>query len=185
MSASGESLTPTGRAVLGMVAAAPLSGYDIKQLVDRSARYFWAASYGQIYPELRRLHAAGLVEPAPDPAGARPRVRWLITGAGRQALSDWLSADDDGGTFELRSEGMLRLFLLDGAPPGERAAILQRIADRHARMAAELEEIRPLVKMMPFSDCEDVLDLGIDLHTLAAERFARLAEGNPDPEPHR
>ena len=40
----------------------PKSGYEIKGLVDRSTRFFWAASYGQIYPELRRLSDAGLIE---------------------------------------------------------------------------------------------------------------------------
>ena len=48
-------LTPTGRVILGMIALGNQTGYDIKQLVDKSTRHFWAASYGQIYPELRRL----------------------------------------------------------------------------------------------------------------------------------
>ena len=51
--------------------AGPHSGYEVKQLVDHSARFFWAASYGQIYPELRRLEAAGLVTAKDDPAARR------------------------------------------------------------------------------------------------------------------
>ena len=47
-------LSATGKVILGMLAARPRSGYEIKQLVDSSARFFWAASYGQIYPELKR-----------------------------------------------------------------------------------------------------------------------------------
>ena len=53
---------PTAYVILGMLAWRPMSGYDIKATVDRSTRLFWAASYGQIYPELRRLAEAGLVE---------------------------------------------------------------------------------------------------------------------------
>ena len=41
--------------ILGLLSIGPRSGYDIKAVVDRSTRFFWAASYGQIYPELRRL----------------------------------------------------------------------------------------------------------------------------------
>ena len=37
------------------------TGYEIKSLVDVSTRFFWAASYGQIYPELARLEELGLV----------------------------------------------------------------------------------------------------------------------------
>ena len=53
-------LSPTGRVILGFLAVEPRSGYDIKEQVDKSTRFFWAASYGQIYPELKRLAGDGL-----------------------------------------------------------------------------------------------------------------------------
>src|SRR2546422_1835431 len=70
-------LTPTGRVVLGMLSLGKRTGYDIKQLVDVSTRFFWAASYGQIYPELKRLETQGLVESSSQPTGgpARPPGR--------------------------------------------------------------------------------------------------------------
>jgi PadR family transcriptional regulator AphA len=41
-------------AVLGLLALRPMSGYDIKQAVDRTIRHFWAASYtGKGRRELR------------------------------------------------------------------------------------------------------------------------------------
>jgi PadR family transcriptional regulator, regulatory protein AphA len=46
-------LSATAKVILRMLAQRPRSGYEIKSLVDHSTRYFWAASYGQIYPELR------------------------------------------------------------------------------------------------------------------------------------
>ena len=49
-------LTATGRVILGMLASGRRTGYDIKAFVDRTTRYFWAASYGQIYPELRKRY---------------------------------------------------------------------------------------------------------------------------------
>ena len=51
-----------------MVSNEPRSGYEIKAVVDGSTRFFWAASYGQIYPELKRLAEAGLVERRRRPA---------------------------------------------------------------------------------------------------------------------
>ena len=67
-------LSATGKVILGMVAAKPRSGYEIKQLIDRSARFFWAASYGQIYPELKKLEDAGLIAGTDDSQGARQRT---------------------------------------------------------------------------------------------------------------
>ena len=55
-------LSPTAYVILGMVSREPRSGYEIKAAVDSTTRFFWAASYGQIYPELKRLSEAGLVE---------------------------------------------------------------------------------------------------------------------------
>ena len=108
-------LTPTGRVILGMIAFGRQTGYDIKQFVDRSTRHFWAASYGQIYPELRRLEQQGLVRSRPEPSGARARTVYELTQAGERALGGWLGAGG-GLTYELRDEGMLKLFFSDLAP---------------------------------------------------------------------
>ena len=69
------SLSPTARVILGFLFLGEETGYDIKQVTDRSTRYFWGASYGQIYPELRRLEAAGLVrsrQSSPARCGSSP-----------------------------------------------------------------------------------------------------------------
>src|SRR3954463_3886487 len=54
-------LSPTARVLLGLIRLGKRNGYEIKQLVDISTRFFWAASYGQIYPELRRLEEQGVI----------------------------------------------------------------------------------------------------------------------------
>src|SRR5947208_14554136 len=76
-------LTPTGRVILGMIGIGKQTGYDIKQLVDKSTRHFWAASYGQIYPELKRLEELGLVQGRSEPSGGRARTVYELTDAGR------------------------------------------------------------------------------------------------------
>src|SRR5205807_4069050 len=88
--AAAGALTPTGRVILGMIALGKRTGYDIKQLVDSSTRYFWAASYGQIYPELRRLEQQGLIRGRSEPTGGRSRMVYALTAAGEAALQGWL-----------------------------------------------------------------------------------------------
>ena len=107
--------------ILGLLAMQPRSGYDIKAVVDRSTRFFWAASYGQIYPELRRLEADGLIEGEDAPSGGRRRHVYTITPAGREALLEWLLGQTV--TIELRDESLLRLFFADSLP-GEQALML-------------------------------------------------------------
>src|SRR5947207_13014068 len=102
-------LTPTGRVILGMITLGRRTGYDIKQFVDKSTRHFWAASYGQIYPELRRLQDQGLVVGTAEPTGGRARMVYALTDAGATALRAWLGSSPEP-LYELRGEGMLTLF---------------------------------------------------------------------------
>jgi PadR family transcriptional regulator AphA len=106
-----SSLTPTARVILGMIRLGAPTGYDIKRTIEYTTRFFWNASYGQIYPELRRLEEDGLVESAPDPASGRRRRVYSLTPAGEDALGSWLTGPSD--LFDLRDETLLKLFFGD------------------------------------------------------------------------
>jgi len=101
-------------AVLGLLGWRPMSGYDIKRAVDRTIRHFWAASYGQIYPELKRLEEAGWIAGKNADRGGRSRRVYRITAQGRRALKDWLHGYET--RMELRDESLLRLFFADALP---------------------------------------------------------------------
>jgi len=88
------------------------TGYDIKQKIEISTRFFWGASYGQIYPELKRLRKAGLVRGKQVPRGRVKRTVYSLTPKGERALHEWLT-DSENVIFELRDEGLLRLFFGD------------------------------------------------------------------------
>jgi|GraSoiStandDraft_5_1057265.scaffolds.fasta_scaffold258410_1 PadR family transcriptional regulator, regulatory protein AphA len=134
-------LTPTGRVILGMIALGKQTGYEIKQLVDRSVRFFWAASYGQIYPELRRLEEQGLIAGRSEPSGGRARTVYELTEAGRRALEGWL-VGDDGVQWELRDEGMLKLFFSDFTDREHRLRNVRAMREVHQRKLEQLNTLR-------------------------------------------
>jgi PadR family transcriptional regulator, regulatory protein AphA len=134
-------LSPTGRVILGMIAFGKRTGYDIKTFVDRTARYFWAASYGQIYPELKRLEDQGLIRGKPEPSGGRARMVYDLTESGKTVLESWLGADKEP-SYELRDEGMLKLFFSDSLPE-RRIEIVRAIRMREERDLAHLRSIEP------------------------------------------
>jgi DNA-binding PadR family transcriptional regulator len=134
-------LSATGRVVLGLIAFGMRTGYDIKVFVDKTTRYFWAASYGQIYPELKHLEEQGLVRGRPEPSGGRARTVYELTEAGEAALKAWLSSDDEQ-VYELRDEGMLKLFFSDSLPE-QRIEIVRAIRRREERGLAHLRSIEP------------------------------------------
>ncbi len=170
-------LSPTGRVILGMLALGNRTGYDIKQVVDKSTRRFWAASYGQIYPELRRLEEQGLVRGRPEPSGGRARTAYELTETGEAVLREWLASDDEL-VYEVRDEGMLKLFFSDSLPERRleniRAmlALQQRKLSQLRAIQRKADEMHPGPRM--------TLELGISITERiidwceAAER--RLAE---------
>jgi PadR family transcriptional regulator, regulatory protein AphA len=165
-------LNPTAYVILGLLARRPMSGYDIKATVDRSTRFFWAASYGQIYPELRRLAEAGLVEVSADGEGGRRRTLHALTAGGRETLEGWLAERPQ--TFEMRDEGLLKLFFASAAPETAEAtlAAMQR---HHEDTVERLREIEVTGKAEGFPLM--VLRYGIECHSWMADWCQRERKG--------
>ena len=163
-------LTPTARVILGLVALAPRTGYDIKRVSDSSTRFFWGASYGQIYPELRRLERDGLVEARDEPRGRVHRRVYRITAAGERAIRTWLLDDDTA--FELRDEGLLRLFFAELLEPGE---VLDLVRRRRAWFELSAAMFRGIGEDLAVED-DDVLRYGVELMEWNAAWFAGLEE---------
>jgi len=134
-------LSKTSYVILGMLRLGKRTGYDIKALVDVSTRFFWAASYGQIYPELKRLEEAGLVRGEREAGDARRRKSYLLTPAGEEALRDWLNSDEPLHD-ELRHEGVLKFFFADALVPEEQLALIRRIRAHHEAVGDQLRGIQ-------------------------------------------
>jgi DNA-binding PadR family transcriptional regulator len=132
-------LTAVTWAVLGLIALEPRSGYDIKRIVARAIRHFWAASYGQIYPELKRLEQAGWIAGDDAPRGRRARRLYRITEVGRRALGEWLSGRDV--RIEMRDESLLRLFFSDTLPPEHGLGLLAARREGYRQMLAYLRSL--------------------------------------------
>jgi len=83
----------TPNALLGLLSLGPMSGYDIRQLIQRSIGHFWSESYGQIYPGLK---------------GKPDRHLYSLTEEGRKRLREWLKLPV--AEEVARNELLLKLF---------------------------------------------------------------------------
>ena len=131
-------------AILGFLTLGPMSGYDIKKLVEESTENFWSESFGQIYPALRRLTEAGLVEKDEGPSeGGRPRHVYSINDRGREALAAWLREPTEPSP--VRMELLLKLFF--GARC-DRATNRQQILAYREQMVRDLERYRSITERL-------------------------------------
>ncbi len=137
-----DQLSATAYVILGFVRNEPRSGYEIKAVVDNSTRFFWAASYGQIYPELKRLAEAGLIVGRDLPTGGRKRTVYEITADGEEELRSWLRQPPQ--TLEMRDEGLLKLFFADALPREEALEILRSMKAQRLAINERLRAIEQL-----------------------------------------
>lgn len=156
---SAPNLTPVSYAILGFITRKAHSGYDLKQLTDLSTSFFFAASYGQIYPELKKLEAAGYATSKSTPQGKRERTEYLATPAGISALEAWIN--EQKVSFDLKDEGLLRTFFADNVDQPEQLALLKVIHADRLKTLRTLEGIKESIgdDMMPTTSM--VLDWGI------------------------
>lgn len=123
------------RIILGLLAIAPMTGYDLKRHFDSTVGHFWAADKAQIYRTLAGLVADGFAEvETVAGAGAPDRQEHHITPAGRAALGAWLTGPVERHVE--RDPFLARVFF--GADLGEdelRALVAGRRAEVQARLA--------------------------------------------------
>jgi len=164
--------------VLGMIRLGRHSGYEIKQTVELSIRFFWTISHAQIYPALEQLEQAGLIKGRDDPRGRRRRRVFEITRAGDAALEDWLTRDEPL-PFELRDIGLVKLFFADVLDRDAALDLIEAVRHRSAARVAQLEAIRPTAATAAdhegYSYPLVTLRLGVAYHQALADECAAIA----------
>lgn len=119
--------------ILGLIRESPRSGYDLRKLL--------AASPGAIYPAVRRLAAAGLLQGRTGATGARKKEMFHATAAGRRALREGL---DRPTVEEMRRDPQAvggRLRFLDDAAA---RVFLEEYARLSVQCAEELKGVSGL-----------------------------------------
>ncbi len=120
-----------------------MSGYDLKQLADRSIALFYASpARSQVYSELRRLAQAGYATERDVAQTDRPDKRlYSITKSGEEALRNWLENTPTAADV-IKSNLLLKVFF--GSRMDRSALIddVRRYRQEALNFAARLREIR-------------------------------------------
>jgi DNA-binding PadR family transcriptional regulator len=80
-------------ALLALVEAGAMTGYELAKRFDQSVAYVWSAQHSQIYTELRRLEQEGLVVAEEQPRGEKAlatKRAYGLTAAGAAELRRWV-----------------------------------------------------------------------------------------------
>ncbi|AQA02730.1 PadR family transcriptional regulator [Mycobacterium sp. MS1601] len=170
-------------ATLGLLAQHPASGYDLLKRFEASMANVWPATQSQLYGELNKLAADGLIEVTA--VGARGRKEYGITDSGRAELLDWIARPRDN--TPIRRPDVLRVFLLGELPVDDARTYLDGIARAADETLAHYEDIRDSV---PWQDCPEdfyaraALEYGLRSAAMEAD-WARWLIGQIDPTSRR
>ncbi|EYT78709.1 PadR family transcriptional regulator [Streptomyces sp. NPDC003703] len=175
-------------AILTALLEKPSSGLELTRRFDRSIGYFWSATHQQIYRELGKLEADGLIRALPSAQPVRGQKKsYEVLPAGRAELARWTAAAQ-----EPRPQRDALLLRLRAAAVVGTAGVeddLRRHLALHERQLAEYREIEERDFPPGRDSSQDrlrhlVLRAGIDLETFwtqwlghALEEFAELPDG--------
>ena len=142
----------TAHAALVLLAFGPASGYELKQRADNTLRYFFASpAMSQIYAELDRLAATGLVADQRERRGGERETRvFSLTASGRAELHRWLTGDAVPATV-FKSHLALRLVVGYMADPDR---MRDDIASERERARSEREALEKVATSLDPKDPE-------------------------------
>jgi DNA-binding PadR family transcriptional regulator len=95
--------------ILGFLYEKPMSGYDVKQMMENSVSYFFDATFGAIYPALRKMEKEGLVEKQVIQQDGKPNKNlFAITATGIAQFQHYLNSPVNPTIT--RSDILIRIF---------------------------------------------------------------------------
>jgi len=126
-------------AILGFLNYEPMTGYELKKMVDVSISHFWPAVQSQIYKNLFRMEAEGWLSVETVSQGSRPPKKvYTITSKGRDEFLGWLETPQPRS--ETRIAWLIQLFFA-GQMADEKILLLLKklLADFQHRLQAFAE----------------------------------------------
>ena len=127
----------TACSLLGFLIDRPMSGWDLAEMVTRTAGNFWHVTRSQIYRELRTLEEHGLVKGGEK--GSRSRRVFEITPAGRKVFEGWIGREP--GEYIGRVPLLMTVWFGDHVPSDDYDLYLRLHRNKHQKKAEFFQEI--------------------------------------------
>lgn len=126
--------------ILGLLSIQPMSGYDLKKVIDESVGHFWTADQSQIYRTLAGLVDEGLASRRTVVQAERPNLHLhSATDEGLAELDRWLGSPLQAQPA--REPFLARLFFAPRMPTEEIRKLLHTRRREVSEQLAALEAI--------------------------------------------
>ncbi len=124
--------------ILGLLHYKPMHGYRLKEHIERNFGHMWSINYGQIYPNLKKMKAEGLIsmtEEVCEGEKGPPRKLYSITEKGKREFRDWLDTSPEG-RMVLRDPFLMRFVFFAFGDKARSLALIDEQVDLWERQLA-------------------------------------------------
>ncbi len=136
-----------GNALLGLLNHRPMTGYDLKKMLDYPMGFFWVAQMSQIYRELNKLEEKRLVKFEVEPQEKRPdRKVYQLTKEGKETFLNWLNKFPDQLSEASRSRFLMRIFFSSKIKLDELAFEIKRYKKEVEEQLGYLDKVEQWIK---------------------------------------
>ncbi len=158
--------------ILGCLTTHPMSGYEIKQLISLSTSLFYNASYGSIYPILKKHEESGLVSVEELIENGRFKKIYHLTEKGYSAFLTWL--EETPQPITMRNDMLVRLFFFNNLTREKQSDITRMYLDHLRDFRQRLENIAPAAAAYSDPYKEYTLRWGKDFYVFLIEWYEKL-----------
>lgn len=152
--------------LLGFLMEKDMTGYDMKQHMSMSTSYFVNASFGSIYPSLKRLGKKGLVELKESAENGKLKKIYCINDQGKAEFLKWLASPIAVSKTDISSP-LAKIFFFRYLPREQATMLIEQCINDLECYQKSLLDLKSKVahKADPFELC--TLDFGLDCYDFA------------------
>jgi len=163
-------------ALLGLLDHKPMTGYDLKKMLDHPMGFFWDAQMSQIYRELNKLEKKKFVKSRIEPQEKRPdRKVYQLTKEGKETFLNWLNKFPDRLSELYRSRFLMRIFFSSKIKLDELAFEIKRYKKEIEEQLRYLNEVEQWIK--DYSQEKKFKDDTFYWHLIVKKEYKSIAAG--------
>lgn len=126
LSAKGQAMLKHG--ILGLLNYGDMTGYEIREIFNKSLNFFWQAQSSQIYRELHTLEKNGWITMTTVLQSDKPNKNICsITESGKTELMRWICSDN--AVMETRLPVLMQVFFLGNRSREENILYFERLIE--------------------------------------------------------
>lgn len=126
--------------ILGFLNYEEMSGYDIKQAFSNSIGFFYDASFGAIYPALRKLEEEGYVTKQEVIQSGKPnKIMYKVTQMGKETFQKEISTPILPPV--LRSDMLVKIFFGSSRSPEDQRRLLSESIETQKKMLQQTKKM--------------------------------------------